>query len=233
MKTLSISLCNRPKYTKILFEALDNCFDINNYHIIIRCEPVDLEVIEIASKFRPHQTNFIINENKYGCNKNIFACLNDGFEINDYHIHLEDDTIPGKDCLLYFEWARHKYKSDKNIFTVTSYNKTSDQKNNSLFLILKNQWFTPWGWSTWKDRWDTDIKDSLIKSISSPTSWDFFVNEEARGNRYEIFPSIGRTQNIGAELGTYCPGPEWHKDNQFNEFWVNSMNLYTHTFFEN
>lgn len=231
MKTLSISLYNRPNYTKIVLDSLNKCFGIDEYSIFIHCEPSNNEVIELAKRFRPDQTKLIINSVKYGCNKNIYHCLKNGFDTNNYHIHFEDDTVPGKDCLRYFEWAGNEYEKDNNIFSVTSYSKFKNKEELDTSKVLRNKWFTPWGWATWVDRW-REIDEFLYSNLNGIDSWDLIIDKSLRKDRYEIYPLIARTQNIGAELGTYCPNAEWHKDNQYNEFWIESLSNYTTKFIE-
>lgn len=236
MKTLSISLYNRPQYTKILLDHLNQCVDIDNYRILICCEPKNIEVIELAQSFRPYQTKLIINPRLYGCNINIFQCLSLGFLNNDYHIHLEDDTIPGKDTLLYFEWARHQFKNDQNIFSISGYvnvdNKTEHykEKSDDVTLVSKRQWFTPWGWATWKDRWNS-LQPVLASALNTNYSWDVTVHRFC-GQRKEIFPRVSRIQNIGAELGTFVPSASWHHTHQYNNFWIESIQKYSTNFIE-
>ena len=99
MKTITISLYNRPEYTKILFDSLSMCHGIDDYAIFIFCEPTNQEVIDLAKGFRTNQTVTHVNPHVFGCNANIFQCVDFGFSQSEYNIHFEDDTIPGKDCL--------------------------------------------------------------------------------------------------------------------------------------
>lgn len=237
MKTISISLYNRPQYTKVVLDHLDNCFDIENYKIFICCEPINSEVINLAKSFRPQQTQLIINPRKLGCNINIYQSLSIGFQNNDYHIHIEDDTVPGKDFLLYCEWARHYYKDIKEIFSVSGYSNANNESipqsipfNNDNNIVCYRNWFTPWGWATWIDRWNY-IENALKFSAQRRESWDIFVHQ-AKKNLLEVFPKVARIQNIGAENGSYCPGPKWHKINQYNDHWIESTKEYQTSFIE-
>jgi hypothetical protein len=149
-----------------------------------------------------------------------------GFYKNNYHIHLEDDTIPGKDCLKFLEWAGNTYENDSQIFSVTSYvnssNKTEHyiEKNLNINKVSRRNWFTPWGWATWRDRFE------YIKRNWTNTGWDNTINDITRKNRYEIYPSVSRVQNIGAEMGVHVPDADWHKKNQYNEWWIESIKKY-------
>jgi hypothetical protein len=230
IKTISISLYDRPDYTEIVLNHLNLCHDIENYDIIICCEPKNEQVINLAKNFRQNQTNVIINSNIYGCNKNIYQCLELGFEHNDFHIHIEDDTVPGKDFLLYCQYLR-SLKNDSNIFSISGYTNSNNRieqyfpQTNAADLFSSRNWFTPWGWATWQDRW-LEIKESIKDIIDTKTvSWDLYVNQ-IRQDRLEIFPLVSRIQNIGAINGTFCPSPEWHKENQYNEYWIESDKNY-------
>ena len=233
MNTLSITLYNRPKYTKIVLDHLDLCYNIDKYNIFIYCEPNNKDVIELAKKFRPQQTQVTINPIRFGCNKNIYQALNHGLLINDFHIHLEDDTVPAKDFLVYCEWCNNQYKNNNNIFSVSGYinsNNAIDHNINYNEVGLRN-WFTPWGWATWKNRW-LSVRDFIIPFINtSRVSWDVVLHRSIN-NKKECFPMVSRTQNIGAEKGTYCPGPDWHKKNQYNEYWIETTKQYQTSFVE-
>ena len=234
MKKLTISLYNRIQYTERLFQYLDECYGIQDYEINICCEPGHKPIEDLARNFRPSQTHVTVNPRRYGCNTNIFQCLAIGFSKNDYNIHFEDDTIPGKDCLKYFEWAREQYKDDKTIFTISGYvnsdNKTEHYypPSNDILLVEKRNWFTPWGWATWKDRFEDMIK--VWDFAGTRGSWDATVNHVAREGRSEIFPAVARIQNIGADLGTHVPNAEWHKNNHLNTYWIESVKKYTNNF---
>ena len=235
MKTLSISLYNRPEYTKVLLDHLDQCFGIEYYDITICCDPGSKAVEKLAKNFRPNQTNVIVNDRRFGCNTNIYQSLAIGFSKSDYHIHLEDDTIPGKDCLKYFEWANGKYKEDKNIFTVSGYVNSDNkmecyyEKNSNVNNVSRRCWFTPWGWATWKDRFDE--MESVWDFQGKNGSWDVTINETRKG-RWELIPTVARTKNIGAEMGTHVPNAEWHKSHHLNEWWIESIQEYTEEFTE-
>ena len=235
MKTITVSLYNRPKYTKIVLDSLKSCFGIEDYSIAICCDPGSKEVEKMAKEFLPNQTEVIVNNRRLGCNTNIYQCLAIGFSKNDYHIHFEDDTVPGKDCLKYFEWARNK-SSDSNLLTVCGYvtsdNKTEHYypKNNTIENVSRRCWFTPWGWATWKDRFEE--MESVWDFQGKNGSWDTTINHTVRKDRWELFPTVSRIQNIGGEMVTHVPNNEWHKQHHYNEYWIESIKNYQENFVE-
>lgn len=237
MNTLSITLYNRPKYTQIILDHLDLCYNIDKYNIFIYCEPNNKEVIELAKNFRPQQTQVTINPTKFGCNKNIYQALNYGLSINDFHIHLEDDTVPGKDFLVYCEWCREYYKDADEIFSVSGYVNSNNsieqfiEKNIEFNSVMIRNWFTPWGWGTWKNRW-LSVSDFITPFLNTSTiSWDLILHRSIK-NKKECFPMVSRIQNIGAENGSFCPGSSWHLKNQYNEYWIETTRQYQTNFVE-
>jgi hypothetical protein len=238
LKSISISLYNRPEYTARLFDHLNNCIGVDEYSFIICVEPVNSDVINLAKSFRPAQSSLTINEDKLGCQTNIFQSVAKGFEINTgFHIHLEDDTIPGKDCLKYFEWAAEKYKDDQSVFSVSGYVNSNNlmenccnSKTDDIMLVDRRKHFTPWGWGTWLSRWKEIRKDWDFGYNNG--GWDVNMAKRLRQDRYEIYPMVSRIQNIGAKDGIHVESEEWHKKNHFNEYWIESMNKYTEDFYE-
>jgi len=235
MKSISVSLYNRLDYTKTVLSNLDQCFDIDNYEITICCEPVNQQIIQLAKQFRPNQTTVKVNNERFGCNKNIFQCWEIGFKNNNFHIHLEDDTVPGKDFLLLCNWGREVFKDRNDVFSISGYvncNNPIDQffpKSNLTQCVTSRKWFTPWGWATWSNRWDS-IKNKLVPYLDNKhVSWDLVLHKSLK-DTIEIFPLIARIQNIGAENGSFCPSAEWHKKNQYNEYWIESVKNYHESF---
>ena len=53
------------------------------------------------------------------------------------------------------------------------------------------------------------------------------LNWSVRGGRGEVFPFVSRVQDVGALGGVHVPSAEWHLANQFNEYWVGSLPVYS------
>lgn len=234
MKTISLTLWNRYEYTKKVFNALLENPEIKDYLVLMFIEPGCQEVIDLAQNFlgQHPNTEIIVNQERLGCQKNIYQAVSVGFERSDFHIHLEDDILPAKDMLRYFEWAKERYKENKNIFTVTAFNRILlteyCQLKKKLKLcteVKRRQWFHPWGWATWKDRWE-EIKAGWC--FVDP-GWGPTLNKKTRKDRYEIFPTLARCQNIGS-VGLHISSPEWHENHHFNRYWIGSLPFKNSTF---
>lgn len=238
MKTISISLYNRPEYTHTLLRHLEKCFGFDEYTILISIDPGDEQVSYLAQEFAKINKNVLVYQNntRLGCNQNIFVAISRAFSISNYNIHFEDDTIPGRDCLKYFEWADKNYRNNPEIFTISAYvnsnNKTEhyQELSDNISQINTRQWFTPWGWATWADRFE-EMK-SQWDFMGTNGSWDCTINNIMRKNRKEVYPSVSRTQNIGAKMGTHVPSEEWHAEHHYNEYWIESLDRFTEIFYE-
>lgn len=255
LKTISISLYNRADYTKQVLDALLECSGIEDYFVLIKAEPAKTEnrklkkeiedTIKVAKDFKHPNKKIIINETLLGCSKNIYSSIDYCFKNTDtnFHIHLEDDIVPSKDCLRFFEWSSNYYKDTKNIAVVTSYHKNktiiSNIKNIKPYsnLTQKHIWFTPWGWGTWRDRWLNTLSHKLYDLITDRlipySSWDTHMNDIIKKeNLFQIYPLVSRTQNIGALNGVHCPSPKFHKERQWTHLFAEDHNVFETEFIE-
>ena len=219
----------RSEYTKLVLEGMQSCYGIEDYKILIHAEPDHPDVIDVIRSFTDLNIELTINDRILGCGTNTFNCLSHGFSLSDFVIHIEDDIVPAKDCLRYFEWARDKYANDKTVWDITSYCRPLKPASKTDFFKVDRiaDWFCPWGWATWIDRWE-ELRE---KWNVIDGSWGIPTNK-IRGNRFEIRPSLGRTQNIGAENGVNVESIGWHKEYHFNEFWVGNTEIGSGDFYE-
>ena len=216
-KIISMTAWRRPEYTKQVIDNLKRCIGFEEYTILPTIEPGYPEILDAFNGL--HNCNIIVNDVRLGCEANTLKALQRGFEISDFVIHLEDDTVPGIDSLRYFEWVYKTYKDDKEIFTVTAYNRIRDIDKiypQDYFTSYRQHWFTGWMWATWKDRFEE------MSTKWSYESWDKNINKRIRGNRYEICPSLPRSQNIGEYSGTNVTPNYWRKYH-YNPIWINTI----------
>jgi len=229
-KVIVIPTYRRPVYTARVLSGLRSCAGIEDYTIIVNAEPGFQEVLDTVQSFQKSlPLSLFVNEKRIGCNCNVFSSLDRGFQYSDYVIIFEDDVVPAKDCLKYFEWAYKKYIDDQDVMNVCSYNKDTTSSDNYL-AAYRLKWFTPWGWATWEDRWRDMAKEWDFAGARA--SWDSTINHIVRKDRSEIRPLLARTQNIGAELGSWVPNALWHEENQLNKFWAESVDIPDGPFFE-
>jgi predicted O-methyltransferase YrrM len=212
-KVVTMTLFRRPRYARQVLEALARCEGIDAYLVLLHIESGYPEVLEVARRAKFARKILVENADVLGCSTNTRAAIHHGFQYADFVIYLDDDTVPAGDCLRFFEWARLTYRDDPTVFTVTPYAREAPSPDR-YFEVIRSRWFTPWGWGTWRDRWE-EISASWNHDPS--VSWDVRVNA-IRAGRFEVRPLLARIQNIGAEEGTHCPSPEFHRQFHFNEF---------------
>lgn len=202
---ITISGYNRPAYLDQTCQAVSRCVGVSSCRVAVLLDPCDEtdESREIAAKYGYEA---IVLTQHAGCNDAIYTSLRYGFEVmrSEFHVHFEDDTVPTRDALLWFSWARDTYRHRPDVFSISGYQQRSNGKLNECGT---RRWFTPWGWGTWINRW-AEMRERWT-SRDGP-SWDIIVNDVLRGTRWEAFPTVSRIQNIGAELGTHVESAEWH-----------------------
>ena len=211
MKTLTLTVCRRPDYTTQTMRAIKLCDGIEEYAVSVYLDPQCLETERIAREESLPGWEFVKAERPTGCNRAIYESLCIGFSRGDYHIHLEDDTVPSPDCLRWFEWAS-RFRNDASVFSVSAWNRCGGESS----LAGRRQWFTPWGWATWRDRWD-EMRERW--SPHGAESWDVAVNTVFRGGRVELFPALSRVQNIGEHGGAHATPQVW-RDAQRVDSWA-------------
>lgn len=227
-KIITLPVYRRPNYTKQVLEGLRNCYGIKDYTICIFAEPGYPEVIDVIKSFTDLNIRLTINEKQLGLPSNTRQCLDYGFSVSDFVIHIEDDTVPNKDCLEFYEWVRDEYEKDKEIYTITAYNRCDPTPNDHDIYheVRRRQWFHSTSWATWQDRWK-EIKNGWIQFDNT---WSNSV-QNTRKNRCEIYPCIARVQNIGAEMGENTL-VESHWNTHYNEFWIGSVELKKGKYYE-
>ena len=201
MKVITSTHYNRPTCTMDMLDHLAKCDGIENYKIICCVEPVN-GVLPALIDGHPLNVELVVNDRLLGLWANKKKALTLGFNEGDYVIHVEDDILLAKDALTMFE-ACYDLKDDPSIFTVTSYRggDAASEGNGKIvsdavkLQLGKSRWYTPWGWATWKDRWDS-FKDEW-------DGHDQVLNHGIRGDRFEVFPLLSRTKSIGYKRGEY------------------------------
>jgi hypothetical protein len=204
----------RPDYTRQVLEGLNACEGIGEYGLIIQLDgcngsfnPVSLELRGISERY-PNIKKARCDESfiNRGCGNNTLMTLELGFDIaqrhgNDFNIHIEDDVVPHKDFLRYMEWACEKYRDDKSVFSIGAHWRGMPPKD-EFFQVWRDKMFTPWGWGTWRDRFE-EMKANWIQNEGVNHSWDTHLRDLVRGDRVCIRPKLSRTQYIGRDGGTW------------------------------
>ena len=188
-----MTLCNRPHYTKRVLDMLAKCDGCSDVPVTLCVEPGNDAVLNLALGFR-HPCTVVQNKRKLGCNTNTFSALARGFEQSDRVIALEDDTLPGKDFITFMRWALDKYEDDKSVFSVSGYQRTQQDEITRTLDVVRENWFTPWGWGSWRDRW-IECCDEW-PALDEQISWDTVIHRMRLGDRCEVRPVVARITRI-------------------------------------
>lgn len=220
MKTVTVSASSRPLYTSLVLSALARCRGVGGLKVIVNVDAPEgseqqRQVCRVVEPFLKQERWWMTTTPGVGCNVAIAACIEAGFMHGDgFHIHLEDDTLPAEDFLLFMQWASLRYAGVDRVFTVSGYGR----RPGSVDGAVERRWFTPWGWGIWRDRWES--AKPLLRVDQSPT-WDVQMHQ-IRGDRFEVAPALGRVQNIGQHGGAHNT-PDFWLGKQFNPVWKDSV----------
>jgi glycosyltransferase involved in cell wall biosynthesis len=209
---IAISAYNRPEYLQRCIAALYGAkgFDKDKYHIYCAMDcyedgSFNKDVLDVFFWFRLVPD---IAKKKQGCNYTVKKALDMAWEDNpDFVLMLEDDIIISDDALMYVEWAADQYKDDKSVRTIglwshdKGYSLPAKLKETDLGQVMKQNYFTCWGWGTWEDRWEEMSSTWTTGDDSHNSSWDVIMSSHL-GDRVEILPSIARAYNCGEHGGT-------------------------------
>lgn len=215
---IAISAYNRPEYSRRSLAAIVGAkgFSPEKYSIYcsIDCDAngdVNPEVYNIYASYGGPLT-LETAPIKLGCNYNVKAALELAWENNpDFVLMIEDDVVISDDALMYIEWAAQQHKDDKPVRTIGLWgqecNPTLPLSEQDYGKTTRQNFFTCWGWGTWRDRWDEMLATWTTGNDSINTSWDVIVSSHL-GDRYEILPYISRAYNCGEHNGTHR-GKAW------------------------
>ena len=157
---------------KSTIEALKNNYLSKKSDLIIYSDAskndLDKEQVQLVRNYIKTITGFnkiIINESteNKGLAKSIIEGVTKTFENYDRLIVVEDDLITSSNFLNYMNSSLLNYIKEKKVFSIAGFSfnlnkKTSNNEFDAYFVT--RGW--PWGWATWKDRWenvDWEVKD--------------------------------------------------------------------------
>lgn len=215
---------NRHAYLREVLEGLRGCRDLDKFCIVTGEEPGCPETRSLFDAVDWVPIVRSLHSERMGCNANVLGTIDRALELGDRFVSLEDDIVPGVDFLSFVRWGLDRFRDDASVFDVSGYQRHVDPPERAdAGKVLSFDWFCPWGWASWRDRWERFRREVQVP-LSGSASWDVFVCkwvvEEARLK--ELRPAVGRVQNIGEE-GTWVPSAAWHRDNHRTPHWIGNL----------
>lgn len=244
---VAILAYNRPKHLKRVIDATVKQ-GIKSINVYID-GPADKQIFDNQKKIfkllNKYKSKILINLIKQSKNNGLaFSVTNavtSELKDNDAVILLEDDCIPLSGFFNYMFTGLKKYRSSKNVRSICSYNNLEIKSDYAFFLKR----FNPWGWATWKDRWQKhnfDIKKTIAQIKNNGTSdslpldlKSYIENSEIINSTQDIwslswtlmhyldnslilYPSRSYIDNIGFDgSGVHCSSTNIFKPNKKNK----------------
>ena len=226
---VTIVAFNRPQYLKRVTAALAAARGVEEATVLFFLEPANREVIRAARAFaasgRSKRSMVQVNPVIFGMPHNLRQAVEVGLTRSDFVVLLEDDIVVSPDALEYLNWARRRYADDPGVFSVSLYADIGRAENmaepgdpdelapSEWFAAARRDWFTPWGWGFWRDRfepvahvytgYDNQMNMEYLGVALSNIGQEVEGSSGLRGNRSEIFPLLSRSNNIGVEGGIH------------------------------
>src|SRR5580693_6205950 len=123
-KVITLVLYNRPDYTRQVLDALRRCDGIEDYILLPHIEPGNDNVLALVEAIDFAEVRITRNPMRLGIGRNTYLAWEHGAKAADFFIHIEDDTVPARDCLRYMEHCRQTYRDDQRVFSVAAYNRS-------------------------------------------------------------------------------------------------------------
>ena len=172
------------------------------------------------------------------------------FTPNDFVIFLEDDHKLSRGAVRWFIEMGEEFKDDERIGFITGYNKQTEEEflassPEQIGIIGIDDGcagFQPSGWATWKDRWDYFLPndgEDYRRICGEAEVFDHFMHLRHGEELYKLNPpvvgmnkpkwpglvvsKIARIQLIGWENAEHTPSKEYWLENEFNQFWMGTL----------
>ncbi|NBO22945.1 hypothetical protein EBU94_06375, partial [bacterium] len=153
MKTISITVSNRPDYLEKCLNNLYEVRGIDDYTVVFGIEPLCQKSFEMCDNSKFKKKIIFKNVQKLGIRDNPFYLLNNIFKKSILNIYLEEDVIVSPD-IIYI--AEYYYKNATDYVLLNLFNKSScaTESPHKIFKVvngfIKDQEviFSPFSWIT-------------------------------------------------------------------------------------
>ena len=243
---------NRPSHLQRLFISLKNQ-NIKNISLYLD-KPNDQlsmlnqkEILRMINAAKFWLKCKIKKQTKHmGVSNSIKLALDNEFKIYDKIIFLEDDCIPFKFFFDYMIKCLNSFQNNNQIMSVCGYQLPFLKRKKDTITNIFLKRFIPWGWATWKNRWNKynenlrDVKKEILnskKKIYLPREIKSYLNDKNFLNNAEdvwsinwacihyltnslcVYPNSSLVRNIGFDgSGIHC--------NVTDAFTVNNYDRY-------
>lgn len=106
-----------------------------------------------SHSFKFKKAKIIIRKKNYGATKNYNDLRALAFKENDMVISTEDDNVFSPNFLEYVNTMLNLYKKSEEVIAICGYSYPINWNDYNSDYILNKNFFSAWGWATWKDKW--------------------------------------------------------------------------------
>jgi len=243
---------NRPSHLQRLFISLKNQ-NIKNISLYLD-KPNDQlsmlnqkEILRMINAAKFWLKCKIKKQTKHmGVSNSIKLALDNEFKIYDKIIFLEDDCIPFKFFFDYMIKCLNSFQNNNRIMSVCGYQLPFLKRKKDTITNIFLKRFIPWGWATWKNRWNKynenlrDVKKEILnskKKIYLPREIKSYLNDKNFLNNTEdvwsinwscihyltnslcVYPNSSLVRNIGFDgSGIHCDVTDAFTVNNYDRY---------------
>jgi hypothetical protein len=208
---------NRPMHLELTLEALSHNTLASESVLYVFCDGPKVNATEDQKELIA-QTRLVARKKQWckevyvteavenmGLRKSVISGVSKVMGKHECAIVVEDDLETSPFFLNYMNLCLKKYKDYRGVFSISAQSCINPGRfpNDYPFDVYALQTHFPWGWATWKDRWDLvdwDI-DKKMKNIlnSQPCMRDAFM----RGGQDLYYRSLKERLN-GLDVWSIC-----------------------------
>lgn len=211
MDTIVFTVCSRPVYFEQALESWSAVRGVQDWRIIFMIEPTPASKrqADAIERFRHPNKQLIFNPDRLGVLVNPWTGLDKSFNSGaGFTVVAEEDVIVSSDVLEYMNFARECATDDT--LAVCANNRGS-LDNEKVSEVHRLEMFDPLIWGTWKEKWDTVLRDTWDKNYSTGDNghlagWDHNISLRLipQHGYHVMFPHQSRSDHIGEIAGTHC-----------------------------
>jgi hypothetical protein len=226
MNFIAFTAYRRPDYLAHTLDALAACEGIEDYTLLPHVEPGNDEVRSLVEAIDFAASIPTWNASRLTVGGNTAEALRDGFGRADFLIFFEEDVPFAPDALRFYEWAAGAYRDDRDVSTITAYNRQNAPVDLAdHHRVGRRSWFHGVTFATWRDRYRL-----IERHLRGEHGWDGIVLGQFVENwgMKEVFPVLGRADHIGLVSSCQSPllhPPEWFLANATSPCWAGNQEV--------
>jgi len=198
MKTITLTVSNRPHYLKRCLETLSKCVGIENYVLVIGLEPNCSSSREICESIDFIEKRIVYNQTNLGVTQNPFSTLEYVFSFSNYNVYLEEDVVVSPDILNLADWYFQSNLTEEYLAMALSIWSIKGTESPFVVFPISPLLWMAFGWAMGKKEWEYIKPFWFLED-----SWDHSVRRKLEFlNKKVLAPQYSRCNHIG-EFGAH------------------------------